>query len=233
MPWREAQDAGLLWAPLRKPHENALDEHWLTRKHLRRCRASRARPQLPLSDQQMAQQPRRAGRSAAARRCSARTPQAVLGEANAPPERAGAAAPGREPAALGAAQQAVPAARHQDPRFRVVSRLGRRHAVSRGDGRGELQGRVEGQSRHAAGGDGAGRRPRRARRGDRPAARRAAIPTWAASSTTRMPASAASRSTSATPRACRSPRTWCASAMSSPRGSRPACCSAWGSATTC
>src|ERR1700731_4203100 len=28
MPWREAQDAGLLWAPLRKPHENALDEHW-------------------------------------------------------------------------------------------------------------------------------------------------------------------------------------------------------------
>jgi len=25
-------DAGLLWAPLRKPHENALDEHWLTRK---------------------------------------------------------------------------------------------------------------------------------------------------------------------------------------------------------
>jgi crotonobetainyl-CoA:carnitine CoA-transferase CaiB-like acyl-CoA transferase len=32
MPWREAQDAGLLWAPLRKPHENALDEHWLRRK---------------------------------------------------------------------------------------------------------------------------------------------------------------------------------------------------------
>ncbi|MFZ3235945.1 MAG: CoA transferase [Stellaceae bacterium] len=32
MPWREAQDAGLLWAPLRKPHENALDEHWLVRK---------------------------------------------------------------------------------------------------------------------------------------------------------------------------------------------------------
>jgi crotonobetainyl-CoA:carnitine CoA-transferase CaiB-like acyl-CoA transferase len=32
MPWREAQDAGLLWAPLRKPHENALDEHWLARR---------------------------------------------------------------------------------------------------------------------------------------------------------------------------------------------------------
>jgi crotonobetainyl-CoA:carnitine CoA-transferase CaiB-like acyl-CoA transferase len=32
MPWREAQDAGLLWAPIRKPHENALDEHWLRRK---------------------------------------------------------------------------------------------------------------------------------------------------------------------------------------------------------
>src|SRR5438034_1789997 len=32
MPWREAQDAGLLWAPMRKPHENALDEHWWVRK---------------------------------------------------------------------------------------------------------------------------------------------------------------------------------------------------------
>jgi len=32
MPWREAQDAGLLWAPLRKPHENAQDDHWLVRK---------------------------------------------------------------------------------------------------------------------------------------------------------------------------------------------------------
>ena len=31
MPWREAQDNGLLWAPLRKPHESALDEHWLVR----------------------------------------------------------------------------------------------------------------------------------------------------------------------------------------------------------
>src|SRR6195952_2525805 len=32
MPWLEAQEAGLLWAPIRKPHENALDEHWLQRK---------------------------------------------------------------------------------------------------------------------------------------------------------------------------------------------------------
>ncbi len=32
MPWLEAQEAGLLWAPLRKPHENALDEHWLQRR---------------------------------------------------------------------------------------------------------------------------------------------------------------------------------------------------------
>ena len=31
MPWRSAQEKGLLWAPLRKPHENTLDEHWLTR----------------------------------------------------------------------------------------------------------------------------------------------------------------------------------------------------------
>ncbi len=32
VPWREAQEAGLLCAPLRKPHENAVDEHWLVRK---------------------------------------------------------------------------------------------------------------------------------------------------------------------------------------------------------
>ena len=32
VPWQTAQDAGLLWAPLRKPHENATDEHWLSRR---------------------------------------------------------------------------------------------------------------------------------------------------------------------------------------------------------
>jgi crotonobetainyl-CoA:carnitine CoA-transferase CaiB-like acyl-CoA transferase len=32
VPWREAQEAGMLWAPLRKPHENAQDPHWIARK---------------------------------------------------------------------------------------------------------------------------------------------------------------------------------------------------------
>ena len=32
VPWREAQEAGILCAPLRKPHENAQDPHWLARK---------------------------------------------------------------------------------------------------------------------------------------------------------------------------------------------------------
>jgi crotonobetainyl-CoA:carnitine CoA-transferase CaiB-like acyl-CoA transferase len=31
MPWHEAQAAGLLWAPLRKPHENVEDHHWQLR----------------------------------------------------------------------------------------------------------------------------------------------------------------------------------------------------------
>jgi crotonobetainyl-CoA:carnitine CoA-transferase CaiB-like acyl-CoA transferase len=31
VPWQEAQEAGLFWAPIRKPHENAIDEHWLSR----------------------------------------------------------------------------------------------------------------------------------------------------------------------------------------------------------
>ncbi|MEK7877572.1 MAG: CoA transferase, partial [Pseudomonadota bacterium] len=32
VPWREAQEAGMLWAPLRKPHENAMDPHWVARR---------------------------------------------------------------------------------------------------------------------------------------------------------------------------------------------------------
>lgn len=31
VPWADAQAAGLLWAPVRKPHENADDGHWLSR----------------------------------------------------------------------------------------------------------------------------------------------------------------------------------------------------------
>lgn len=31
VPWREAQEAGLMWVPVRKPHENAHDVHWLER----------------------------------------------------------------------------------------------------------------------------------------------------------------------------------------------------------
>ncbi|MGV6872816.1 CoA transferase [Pseudochelatococcus sp. B33] len=31
LPWKQAQEEGLLWAPLRKPHENAVDPHWLKR----------------------------------------------------------------------------------------------------------------------------------------------------------------------------------------------------------
>jgi len=34
IPWREAQQDGMLWAPLRKPHENAVDPHWLARGSL-------------------------------------------------------------------------------------------------------------------------------------------------------------------------------------------------------
>ena len=34
IPWREAQQDGMLWAPLRKPHENAIDPHWMARGSL-------------------------------------------------------------------------------------------------------------------------------------------------------------------------------------------------------
>ncbi len=32
VPWQKAQEAGMLWAPLRKPHESALDPHWIARQ---------------------------------------------------------------------------------------------------------------------------------------------------------------------------------------------------------
>ncbi len=31
LPWRDAQEAGLIWAPIRKPHENLTDDHWQAR----------------------------------------------------------------------------------------------------------------------------------------------------------------------------------------------------------
>ena len=42
LPWRDAQDAGLLWAPVRKPHENTQDEHW----HMRSTFADIEHPEL-------------------------------------------------------------------------------------------------------------------------------------------------------------------------------------------
>lgn len=42
VPWREAQELGMLWAPLRKPHENAVDPHWLARRSV----ADVAHPEL-------------------------------------------------------------------------------------------------------------------------------------------------------------------------------------------
>ena len=73
MPWLEAQEAGLLWAPIRKPHENALDEHWLQRKSF----ADVYHPERGVHSaiRQASGWPRaQAGRSAAARRCWVRTP---------------------------------------------------------------------------------------------------------------------------------------------------------------
>lgn len=31
LPWRDAQQAGQFWSPVRKPHENAVDPHWISR----------------------------------------------------------------------------------------------------------------------------------------------------------------------------------------------------------
>ena len=54
MPWREAQEAGMLWAPLRKPHENALDPHWLARGSFTDVEHPELGRVVPLRHEQMA-----------------------------------------------------------------------------------------------------------------------------------------------------------------------------------
>ena len=219
MPWREAQEAGLLWAPLRKPHESALDEHWRARgsyaevEHPEHGRAFTYAVSKWLSTETTWSTGRRApllGEDTAAIRARAATPPE--------PSRRTEAGP---PGAVGA-RQAVRAAGRADPRFLMVPRLGGRHQVPRRPRRGKPQGGVEGQSGHTL-----WRRwrpwaavPRGRRRP--PRCRASPTRTWAASSTTRTAASAACRSTSATHADCRSRATWCASATSWRRVSRPA-----------
>ena len=139
MPWREAQDAGLLWAPLRKPHENALDEHWLKRKsfadvhHPEHGRNFRYPTSKWLSTRTSWQVGRRAP-------LLGEDTEAVLGEAA---RRTSVPAEPRKVAiakTLGAAQQAIPAAGRENTRFRMVPCVRRRHAFSRRDGCRELQG---------------------------------------------------------------------------------------------
>ena len=177
MPWREAQDAGLLWAPLRKPHENAQDEHWLVRRsfadvdHPEHGRSFRYPTSKWLSNRTSWQVGRRAplvGEDTAA----------VLGEA----VRRPACRPRRErdePAGVGNARQAVPPAGRPHPRLHVVPGVGRRHPFFLAAMGAEAESRMEGQSRHAARRDGAGRRARRARCSDRALARGARPRIWA------------------------------------------------------
>ena len=96
MPWREAQDAGLLWAPLRKPHENALDEHWLTRKTFADVSSTRSIGRsfrYPTSKWLSTKTSWQVGRRAP---LLGEDTAAVLGEARAAAERAGRAARGRQ-----------------------------------------------------------------------------------------------------------------------------------------
>ena len=206
MPWLEAQDAGLLWAPLRKPHENALDEHWLDAQDLRRGRAPRARPLVPLSDQQMAQPPRRAGRSAAARRCWARTPRRCSAR-----RRAGRASR-RSPRQV---ENPRLSALHDKPfplqgikifdfAWFLASAGGTRFLAAMGAESYKVEWKDNPDTRLAGMAPVGGRAARDAATGRCPGSR---TPTWAAISSTRIPASAASRSTSAIRRGSRSPRT--------------------------
>ena len=166
----EAQEAGLLWAPLRKPHENALDEHWLARNTFAEIEHPELGRSLPLPDQQMAQQQDE---------LAGRPPRAAARRGHRGGARRGGAAPAacrHEPrrvenprrSALHDKPFPLQGIRIFDFAWFLASAGGTRFLAAMGAE--SYQGRVEGQSRHAARGDGAGRRPRRARCRDRAAA---------------------------------------------------------------
>ncbi len=169
MPWREAQDAGLLWAPIRKPHENALDEHWLKRKsfadvhHPEQGRSFRYPTSKWLATATSWQVGRRAPQLG-------EDTQAVLKQAARQPSVPAQPRGDHSPNTLRPARQAVSVAGREDPRFRLVPRLRRRYPLPRGDGGRKLQGGVEGQPRHPPGRDGAHWRPCGARCRHRPVA---------------------------------------------------------------
>ncbi len=170
MPWREAQEAGLLWAPLRKPHENALDEHWLARHTFADVRASRARPLVPLSDQQMAQQhDELAGRPA---RAAARRGHRGGARRGARGARTCRHTPRRvenpRRSALHDKPFPLQGIRIFDFAWFLASAGGTRFLAAMGAESYKVEWKDNPDTRLA--GDGAGRRPRRARRRDRPAA---------------------------------------------------------------
>ena len=195
-----------LWAPLRKPHENALDEHWRARKtfaeveHPELGRSFRYPTSKWLSNKTSWQVGRRAP-------LLGEDTEAVLGEAARRAERAGRSRAGSKTRAsrrcttsrsrCRASRSSISPGFSPRPAARGFSRRWARRA-SRSSGRTIPTRGWRGWRRSAAA-------PRATRRPGRcPGSR---TPTWAAISSTRTPASAASRSTSATRRACRSPRT--------------------------
>ena len=179
LPWLEAQAAGIMCAPLRRPHENVADEHWQARgtfaevehPELGRSLTYAVRKWVSTADGWVTG--RRApllGEDTEKIKIdlSERTVATATAPATAQPRAARAPAPSSALSALG---KPMPLAGHPDPRLHLVPRLGRRHPVPHRPRRRVHQGGVEGQPRHADGGDGPGRRAGGPRGGDRPAAR--------------------------------------------------------------
>ena len=175
LPWKDAQENGIIWAPVRKPHENAADEHWRARGTF----AEVFHPELGRTlTYPVRSGPRPTGldRGPSAPTLGADTD----GQGRAPwptPTPPGTGA-GKSPeplftrprAELRIPRKAMGAGGRPHLRFQLVPRLGRRHPVPHRARRRVHQGGVEGQPRHPDGGDGAGRRTRGPRSGDRPAA---------------------------------------------------------------
>ena len=130
VPWREAQDAGLMWVPLRKPHENALDEHWWDRGSFTEIEHPELGRSFVYSTSKWVSSdvPWKVGaRRAASRRAH---PRGRRGDRAAPERAAGAPCEPDGGHATLAPGQAVRAARRARDRHDLVSRVGRARRAS-------------------------------------------------------------------------------------------------------
>jgi crotonobetainyl-CoA:carnitine CoA-transferase CaiB-like acyl-CoA transferase len=230
-PWSEAQAAGLLWAPVRKPHESVNDEHWLKRGAISEIFHPEAGRSFPyptskwLSSETRWQPGRRAPLIGEDTHEVLRRTNKAIGPAPAVSKPVGALS------ALSARGRpfALQNVRILDFSWFLASAGGTRFAAALGAESIKVEWKENPDTRLAAMAPVGGRE---ARKSASAALQGVTDRIWAASTTIRIPASAAFRSTFGTPRAWRSRGASSPFPTLSRRASPPACLTVSGSTTT-